>query len=266
MPVRKQHLPFGASRHSFSGGCQRQRLRLQLLAGSSLDRRRLAPECWRVDVAFHGNWAFANLCEGNIVKYIYLENDFGDHGVNGPFNTFVRNRVESNDHSLSCSQTQSVPMRMSWANEVRAGSISLQGFRQLLLWKHAELRRLTCRYDQPHGLFLLPDHDPSILPSLPVYWNIPSPCPSIGYPLALSDVKTNPAFARYVSGTPNLTVGPPSLAKQPTNFVVNAGSTAAFSVQAAGTPVAIFQWFKNGVAVPGQNQRHLHHRQCPAVG
>ncbi|NUN69202.1 MAG: T9SS type A sorting domain-containing protein [Bacteroidetes bacterium] len=50
------------------------------------------PEYDAQDVAFHGNFPFANLIEGNIVQFIY-----GDevHGHNGPFNTIFRNKIES---------------------------------------------------------------------------------------------------------------------------------------------------------------------------
>ncbi len=41
------------------------------------------------DVAFHGNWVFANLIEGNDVCHIVVDNS---HGANGWFNTILRNR------------------------------------------------------------------------------------------------------------------------------------------------------------------------------
>jgi hypothetical protein len=43
------------------------------------------------DIALHGNYAYANLFEGNIVQNIVIDNS---HGRNGPFNTFFRNRAE----------------------------------------------------------------------------------------------------------------------------------------------------------------------------
>ncbi|MCZ2355960.1 MAG: T9SS type A sorting domain-containing protein [Bacteroidia bacterium] len=43
------------------------------------------------DIVFHGNYPYCNLIEGNIVQNIVIDNS---HGINGPFNTFHRNRAE----------------------------------------------------------------------------------------------------------------------------------------------------------------------------
>lgn len=203
------------------------------------------------DVAFHGNWTFANLCEGNIVKYIQLENDSGNHGVNGPHNTFVRNRIENDGLSVQSSDGICTNENVL-ANEIPSGSLTLRGSGN---YSYGNIVGSTVT---PAGTTNVTDYsyyltnDPSAMPPLPVYWNIPSPYPSIGYPLAISAIKTNPAYARYASGTQDLTVGPPSLFKQPTNFTSNAGSPAAFSVQATGTPVAVFAWYKDGSPIAGQ--------------
>jgi hypothetical protein len=42
------------------------------------------------DMVLHGNFVFANLFEGNIGQNIVIDNS---HGINGPFNTFFRNRA-----------------------------------------------------------------------------------------------------------------------------------------------------------------------------
>ncbi len=42
------------------------------------------------DVAMHGNYAYANLFEGNIFQNIVIDNS---HGINGPNNTLFRNRA-----------------------------------------------------------------------------------------------------------------------------------------------------------------------------
>ncbi len=41
------------------------------------------------DMVLHGNWPYANLFEGNYGQNMIIDNS---HGVNGPFNTFFRNR------------------------------------------------------------------------------------------------------------------------------------------------------------------------------
>ncbi|MGN6566895.1 MAG: glycosyl hydrolase family 28-related protein [Flavipsychrobacter sp.] len=42
------------------------------------------------DIVCHGNYPYLNLFEGNIVQNIVVDNS---HGINGPFNTFFRNRA-----------------------------------------------------------------------------------------------------------------------------------------------------------------------------
>ncbi len=44
------------------------------------------------DLVLHGNYPFTNLFEGNICQNIVVDDS---HGINGPFNTFFRNRAES---------------------------------------------------------------------------------------------------------------------------------------------------------------------------
>lgn len=43
------------------------------------------------DLVFHGNYPYRNLCEGNVVQNIVIDDS---HGKNGPYNTFLRNRAE----------------------------------------------------------------------------------------------------------------------------------------------------------------------------
>lgn len=43
------------------------------------------------DMVLHGNYPYANLFEGNIGQNIVIDNS---HGINGPYNTFLRNRGE----------------------------------------------------------------------------------------------------------------------------------------------------------------------------
>lgn len=43
------------------------------------------------DIVCHGNYPYLNLFEGNIVQNIVVDDS---HGINGPYNTFYRNRAE----------------------------------------------------------------------------------------------------------------------------------------------------------------------------
>jgi len=44
------------------------------------------------DLVLHGNYVYMNLFEGNVMQNIVIDNS---HGINGPNNTFFRNRAES---------------------------------------------------------------------------------------------------------------------------------------------------------------------------
>ena len=98
--------------------------------------------------------------------------------------------------------------------------------------------------------------DPSVPPPSPPFWNITNAFPTIGLPLARTDTKEIPARVRYFAGT-NFTVGPPSLARQPTNVLAQTGDTATFTVQATGSPLALFTWCKDTLALPGQTNATL---------
>jgi hypothetical protein len=49
------------------------------------------PEDSAGDLVLHGNYVYQNLMEGNVVQNIVVD---ASHGVNGPHNTFFRNRAE----------------------------------------------------------------------------------------------------------------------------------------------------------------------------
>ncbi len=46
------------------------------------------------DLSLHGNYPYANLFEQNWVEYIYADDS---HGQNGPYNTFIRNKVKKDN-------------------------------------------------------------------------------------------------------------------------------------------------------------------------
>lgn len=50
------------------------------------------PEDSAGDMVCHGNYPYANLFEGNICQNIVVDNS---HGINGPLNTYFRNRAEN---------------------------------------------------------------------------------------------------------------------------------------------------------------------------
>jgi hypothetical protein len=211
------------------------------------------------DVVCHGNYPFANLFEGNICQHITVD---ASHGANGPLNTFFRNRAETYGLNVTDSLVHSLNV---------VGNETFTGTYALFVGDGYALRG-TNRFEygnntqsdgiQEPGTTNLTDYsyylndDPSAPPSLPAFWNIADAFPTIGLPLALNAPKNIPARTRYFAGA-SFTVGPPSLARQPTNQTVNAGQAAAFSVEATGTPVARYQWSWNGVALAGRTNATL---------
>ena len=211
------------------------------------------------DVVLHGNYPFSNLFEGNICQHIWPD---ASHNANGPLNTFFRNRAET--YGINVTDTQITQLNVV-GNETYSGTYALfigdgyalQGPNRFEYGNNTQSEGV-----QAPGTTSLTDYsyylngDPSQLPPLPSWWNIAGAFPPIGLPLARTATKEIPARARYFAGTV-FTVGPPSLAQQPVSQSIAAGLTATFTVQAAGTPAALFSWRKNGVALAGQTSATL---------
>ena len=58
------------------------------------------------------------------------------------------------------------------------------------------------------------------------------------------------AFDNYAINTPQAQL--PAILVQPTDVTASTGATVSFSVVAAGTPTLFYQWFFNGIAIPGE--------------
>jgi len=207
------------------------------------------------DISCHGNYVYANLFEGNIVQHIWLDDS---HGLNGPYNTFFRNRGELRGLNCSSSQTlgQNYVGNEAFENNYWLGrpgdGYSPRGSDNFEHGNNTESDGL-----QAPGTGTLDDYsyylnaNPTSAPPTPAFWDIADTIPTIGPPHLLSTMKTNPAYARWFSGAVK-TVGPPSIARQPTNLTVNAGQSASFSIEAYGTPAAQYVWHKAGAALPGE--------------
>ena len=211
------------------------------------------------DITLHGNYPYANLYEGNICQHIWMD---ASHGANGPLNTFFRNRAEDYGFNMtdSLANNQNVvgneTFKGGWAVFVGDG-YSLKGSGHFEYGNNTEADGI-----EPDGTEDLTDFSyylgtsPTQAPPTPAFWDIPDAIPTIGVPKTLSPAKNNPAYVRYFGGGVK-TVGPPSLARQPTNVTVDAGSPAAFSVEAYGTPVAEYQWRKGGSPIAGATNATL---------
>ncbi|MCX6993661.1 MAG: glycosyl hydrolase family 28-related protein [Kiritimatiellaeota bacterium] len=164
------------------------------------------------DVSLHGNYPYANLFEGNIVGHLWIDNSH--NGINGPFNTFFRNRAENCGFNMT---DQHADSQNVVGNELFRGNLLARiaignGFR-LGGGDH-----FTCGNNtkacgrQPPGTgglvacsYYLNDN-PLEIPKMPKWWTIPDGLPIIGPPRDFVSDKNNPARARYFSGGV-LTVG-----------------------------------------------------------
>lgn len=70
------------------------------------------------DIVLHGNYTFSNLIEGNINQNTIVDNS---HGLNGPFNTFYRNRMEL--YGLIVSNNSCVDSLLLIENEITNSSL-----------------------------------------------------------------------------------------------------------------------------------------------
>ena len=211
-------------------------------------------------MVLHGNYVFANLFEGNICQHIWPD---ASHGANGPLNTFFRNRSET--YGINVTDTLISQLNVV-GNETYTGTWSafigdgyaLQGANRFEHGNNTQSDGV-----QAPGTTSLTDYsyylnaDPSVIPSLPPWWTAGIAYPPIGLPLARTATKEIPARARYNAGV-SFTVGPPSLAQQPSSQTIAAGQNASFAVQASGTPAAVYSWRKDGIALVGQNGAALN--------
>ncbi len=206
------------------------------------------------DITGHGNYSFANLFEGNICQHIWIDSS---HGANGPLNTFFRNRAES--YGLNMTD----PLA-HYQNFV--GNETFKGFWWLFVGDGYSLRG-TGHFEygnnteadgiEPDGTGDLADYsyylndDPTLPPPVPDFWNIPDTLPTVGPPRGLNPSKNIPARERYFTGS-SMTVGPPSIARQPVSQVVAQDGTATFETEAFGTPAVAYAWERDGIAIPGE--------------
>lgn len=217
------------------------------------------------DITLHGNYSYANLVEGNVCRFISI--DESGHGANGPLNTVFRNRTEASGISIANngSNNQNVV-----GNEIATGSYSLSSSGHFLYGNNRSAG-VT-----PAGTTSLTDYsyylnsDPTVPPALPAFWNIASAYPSIGIPLNISTVKENPAKTRYTNGATNgYTVFKPADTDgdtQPDSMEAvfgtdpaNAGSSYKATTTRNGSNQPVISW-------PSVNGRNYRVEYCDNLG
>lgn len=114
------------------------------------------------DIVLHGNYAYMNLFEGNIAQNIVIDNS---HGINGPYNTFFRNRAESYGFFMNNSPASNSQNFV--ANEIPNTSI---GFYALSGTNHFEYGNAHHGIIVPAGTDTL-NYESYYLSETPLFWD-----------------------------------------------------------------------------------------------
>ena len=142
------------------------------------------------DMVLHGNYPYQNLFEGNIVQNIIAD---VSHGINGPFNTFLRNRAELYGIFIvedGGDSTNIVGNEITGAG-YQQGNYYLQGSGN---FEYGNMKKDTL---VPEGT-TQPFETSYLYSSTPSFWNIAAGWPSIGRS-NLPGTKTIPAKQRFLA-------------------------------------------------------------------
>lgn len=142
------------------------------------------------DLVLHGNYTYMNLFEGNICQNIVVDNS---HGINGPYNTFFRNRAES--FGIFMNTTPPSNSQHYIANEITDTTI---GFYFIQGTDHITYGNNNRGAITPAGTDTL-SRKSYYINSMPLYWNINDLWPTIGIENTANSF-VNPAYTRYYNG------------------------------------------------------------------
>lgn len=138
------------------------------------------------DIVLHGNYVYANLFEGNIVQNIVIDHS---HGINGPYNTFLRNRAEL--YGIFMNNSPASNSQNFIGNEIPNEGFLL-GFYAFEGTDHFKYGNNHRGETKPEGTGDLPDESYYLEEALP-YFEYYELWPPIGYPNELEDYN-NEAF------------------------------------------------------------------------
>lgn len=144
------------------------------------------------DAVCHGNYPYMNLFEGNILNNIVIDNS---HGINGPFNTFFRNRAEL--YGIIQNSSPATDSMNYIGNEV-TNTGPFMGNYILAGNGYFEYGNTIKTVITPVGTSMLPEHS-LFLTTVPGYWTSSASYPNIGTPYAYN-VGNNSAKIRYTAG------------------------------------------------------------------
>lgn len=146
------------------------------------------PNDFSGDIVLHGNYPYLNLFEGNIVQNIIAD---ASHRINGPFNTFFRNRAESYGLFIlpGAGDSTNVIGNEITGTTPHPGSYFIFGagnFSYGNNWNSTIIPAGTRTLDQQSLIYS----------NTPFFWNVTSTWPSIGSPKNINS-GTIPAYYRF---------------------------------------------------------------------
>lgn len=157
------------------------------------------PSSFAGDLVLHGNYVYANLFEGNVVQNIVIDNS---HGMNGPRNSFLRNRAEHAGIYMNASQVSDSQNFIG--NEITSSGFQTHNGFRFPKGLYSLAGKGHIEYGNNHNGKMLPNTieqlDASFyLNHAPNFWNINAAWPSIGFPNDLGAQKI-PAQIRFEAG------------------------------------------------------------------
>ena len=150
------------------------------------------PENSAGDIVLHGNYVYSNLFEGNTCQNIVIDDS---HGINGPYNTFFRNRAEL--YGIFMNAAPPSDRQNFIGNE-----ITNEGF---LLGLYVFAGDDHFFYGNNHKGEIKPagtddlNESSLYIETSPFYYEYYSNWPPIGYPNSMNEYD-NEAFSNYHSG------------------------------------------------------------------
>jgi hypothetical protein len=154
------------------------------------------------DISLHGHYAYANLFEGNIVRNIQIDHEWGP---SGPYNTFFRNRAEGYGIIFSTGNPTTSNYEHIVGNDIDYNG-TLLGPYTITGTNHIQHGNNVDGTITPPGTGTLTDTS-YYLESEPVFWSVADGWPSLGIPNVLG-AGTNPAKYRWDHPASGLTICP----------------------------------------------------------
>ncbi len=156
-----------------------------------------SPSDFSGDVVMHGNYPFLNLIEGNIIQNLVIDNS---HGINGPGNVFLRNRIQNAGIFMNCSPA--TDNQAFIGNEITGTGTSSNGLVPFPKGLYSLCGRGHYEYANNQNGKMIPSGVSSLISSLyfskEPFFLQNSNFPAIGYPNTTKQI-TIPALVRSES-------------------------------------------------------------------